>query len=461
MASYSEIAFSSVYKYSNLYKTLLDFALVNQGQYDMETIENNERNDFDKLLSEHKFTKQYVTYFLSQRNNFNKIRFTSDIICKCFHLLEFFRYDDILHNFANHIVNKYITNYVFLDLIWQYPSIQYAIQNFFANPNILSSIKGIDDNVIFHVYDGKNKNDKLLEYVSKYISIQKLVCGDEITNNGLEYVAEEIDTLILNCHTVQYSISKNVANKMRKLKVLYTGFFTTNITSECYKNSIELIELHAKNGKYINGDLQNLCNLEILRSPLNILNNEFQTLTKLKFLDISHSDNVTDEGLKYLFNIEVLIVNKNITDNGIIHMTKLRKLIIKCTTTQITGSCFEFLPKLTDVYGINNTFLQRHIEFIANDRVKLLGLDSCVDNVDTDLIKKMSNLEELIINNCENIDEQEVIKCLPKLRIFVNSKHTKYESYGFVKKQKNIIDGIYRDYDDIINKSRLNDLMID
>lgn len=385
---------------------------------------------FDNMFIEHGFTKNEVNDFLSV-GKFKKIRYNDSScyagcniqisadqnlngtdIAKYVDLIEFFGYMDIMPKFAWFIVNKYIhKKNKYLHLIWQYDSIKNAIDK------------------LCHGYDAR-KTDKFIKYVSQYVPITTLNFWDEeetdvpkFTDAGLLLVA---NTLKKYDNGNNKYITDNAISNLTNLTSL--SISGNCLTSNCYKNLINLIELKiwCPSVKIKAFSLLNLTQLEILDMPcIDSFDDDcIQHLTKIKKLNISGCTRITDEGLRNMSEIEELTVNKLITDDGIKHMTRLRVLDMR-NNLYITGSCFKYLPLLCSldftksyhetIFGAKKQKIptNENLILIAH-QLTSLHMAGC-QHITNDILKKMTNLQTLCITDCKQITD-EGIENLNKLQ---------------------------------------------
>ena len=152
-------------------------------------------------------------------------------------------------------------------------------------------------------------------------------------------------------------------------------------------------------------------NLETLRlyNDAGITDAGLRSLRRLKTLDLTANETITDQGLSTLSSLETLILNGNerITDNGISQLPQLKKLDLT-ENSIVKGYYLRVLTKLETLVLKGSLVLGIHLIGIT-PTLKCLNLD---DNKDPNLgnvIRTMTNLEELSLFNNETINDNHLV----------------------------------------------------
>lgn len=210
--------------------------------------------------------------------------------------------------YFNDVVNlRYINHCTFNYKFFVYINKLYQTRFIDANIFTCKGISSINLNKIhFNVKD--------VEYLSIYEN------NEHITNRAI-YPFNNLKVFICGYHPKLHDGAIMFLNKIDVLfsyAVSFSDYAIQNLTNIKVLKCIQ-DDLITDNG------IKRLTSLTVLLCGKNITDRGIKNLTNLKILYIHKNTNITDEGISYLINLKELYCgdNKNITDEGLKNLTKL------------------------------------------------------------------------------------------------------------------------------------------
>lgn len=171
------------------------------------------------------------------------------------------------------------------------------------------------------------------EYQIKFIEANIFNCKG-ISSIDLRKITFDVkDVEYLSIITNNQLISNRAIYRYYNLKILVCGYHT---------------KLH-------DAAIMFLDNLEVLSSYSVVFSDyAIQNLKKIKVLKCIQGDFITDNGIKRLTTLTVLVCSRHITDEGLKNLINLKTLYLH-ENTKITDTGLSYLINLTHLYCGNNT----------------------------------------------------------------------------------------------------------
>lgn len=220
-----------------------------------------------------------------------------------------------------------------------------------------------------------NKDNFYLSYdvigvVISFIHYDELVSFTNVSDVIKKLIFNRYPKTRVRISTIQEGKKYNNLSKNLKLILSQNNNFTN--TSLFWTSNIVQINL-GQNRKITNKGLEYVAKtLEVLflwNNNTIITNEGLKKLVNLKILVLQNNNTITDEGLINLTKLEYLLINENtiITDKGLSHLPQLKKLNID-SFSQITDDGLSYLNELEILDIQENT----NISIVAINKLKKL-----------------------------------------------------------------------------------------
>ena len=219
--------------------------------------------------------------------------------------------------------------------------------------------------------------DKTLFYLKNIKQIILNGCN-KITDNGLEYIQNAQKVSIKNCD--------NITDKGVSFLKAITIFF-----DNCIKIT--------NNGLYF---LPNIKEISLVNC--NITDEGIKYLKNIDYLNISNCIQITDKGLSYLENVKKIKLSncKKITKIGIQKLQKLKYLIFHNYDLQY----FEIFSSLKSL-DLKYCSTIRDIHFVYFKNIEIIGL-SCCQYITGEGFINLNKVKQLDISECSLINESHI-----------------------------------------------------
>ena len=187
-----------------------------------------------------------------------------------------------------------------------------------------------------------------------------------------------------------------------------------------------------------------------------------RSLTRLRVMDLSWFRTITDRGLSTLSSLETLILfgNEMITDRGVSQLPQLKKLDLSYNRV-VKGYCLKDLIQLESLILRGNDFVTGTHLVDVSHTLKYLNLD---DNEVPDLgnvVRMMTNLEELSLADNETIMDNHLVGMTQLKALFIPSRcRITMKGISTLAPQLTYLD-LWNHEDDLLNRDGITDEWLD
>lgn len=313
-----------------------------------------------------------------------------------------------------------------------------------VNIRLLSKVvKNIYDNNVYQLSKNIVHRDEL-KYLKIFKNIKKIHLPHNVSTSDILYLHSNFKYL----KYLKYNSDHNYRfipeyaftkfNLLTHLDCCYSGVISDNIIQEL-KNLTHLKCYYAE--KITNNGIKHLIKLKYLHCNNNITNEGIKFLNNINTLILTDNDKIDDDGIKHLMYLENLSCNELITNNGITDMTNLKKIHLNQNKKiNIDGLINKSYLTYLDM-GASDNFSTENFKYL-----RILRYLKCSDCVTNDALSYLKNLVKIDLGLNEKITNNGLLHLINTLKILnINSNSNVTIDILFKFDQLQNIDGFTRE----------------